>query len=246
VNVGILTIFPDFVRVIKEYGVISKAIESGLLDIEIFNLRDFTKEKHRVVDDYPFGGGPGMVMKPDPFFDFFKFYTEKYGKPYVLLTSPQGDVLNNEIAKELALKERMVIICGRYEGIDERVMSLVDMEISIGDYVLTGGELPAMVITDVVSRFIPGVVEDESVKNDSFYNDLLDYPHYTRPRTIDNMHVPDVLVSGNHEEVDLWRRKESIKKTMMKRPDLFMKHQIDEIDKKAILMLFKELMKHAQ
>ncbi|HOM74716.1 MAG TPA: tRNA (guanosine(37)-N1)-methyltransferase TrmD, partial [Fervidobacterium sp.] len=125
-------------------------------------------------------------------------------------------------------------------------MSLVDMEISIGDYVLTGGELPAMVITDVISRFIPGVVEDESVKNDSFYNDLLDYPHYTRPRTIEDMSVPDVLIGGNHEEVDLWRRKESIKKTLMKRPDLFIKHQVDEIDKKAILMLFKELMKNAQ
>ncbi|MGB4262937.1 MAG: tRNA (guanosine(37)-N1)-methyltransferase TrmD [Fervidobacterium sp.] len=245
-NIGILTIFPDFVKVIKEYGVISQAIKSGLLDIQIFNLRDFTNDKHRVVDDYPYGGGPGMVMKPEPFFEFFRFYEERHGKPYVLLTSPQGTPLSNEVAKELSFKERIVIICGRYEGIDERIMKLVDMEVSIGDYVLTGGELPAMVITDVVSRFIPGVVEEESVRNDSFYNDSFDYPHYTRPRTIEGMQVPEVLVSGNHEEINLWRRKEALKKTMLKRPDLFMKHQLDEVDKQAILMLFKELMKDAQ
>lgn len=245
-RIGILTIFPDFVKVIKEYGVIAQAVENNLLQIDVFNLRDFATDKHKVVDDYAYGGGPGMVMKPEPFFKFFEYYNQMFGKPYVVLTSPQGKTLNNEVAKRLSAQERLLIICGRYEGIDERVMKFVDEEISIGDYVLTGGELPAMVITDVVSRFIPGVVEEESVKNDSFYNDLLDYPHYTRPRNIDGLEVPEVLLSGNHEEIELWRRKESLKKTIAKRPDLFLKHQFDEVDKKALLLLFKELIKDAK
>lgn len=244
-KISVLTIFPEFVRVIKEYGVIAQAVENKLLEIEIFNLRDYTVDKHKVVDDYPYGGGPGMVMKPEPFFRFFEFYTKSYGKPYVILTSPQGITLTNEVAKRLCKEENIVIICGRYEGIDERVMEFVNEEISIGDYVLTGGELPAMVIVDVLSRFVPGVVEEESVKNDSFYNDLLDHPHYTRPRQIGNLKVPEVLLSGNHEEVELWRRKESLKKTMLKRPDLFLKHTMDDLDKKALLLLFKELMRSA-
>jgi len=246
VKAGIVTIFPDFVKVIREYGVIAQAVENGLLEIEIFNLRDFTTDKHKVVDDYPYGGGPGMVMKPEPFFRFFEYYNANFGKPYVVLTSPQGKRLDNNLAKELAKREKLVIICGRYEGIDERVMSFVDEEISIGDYVLTGGELPAMVILDVVSRFIPGVVEEESVKNDSFYNDLLDHPHYTRPRETNGLSVPDVLISGNHEEVEMWRRKESLKKTMLKRPDLFMKHNFDDMDKKALISLFRELINNAR
>ncbi|MGC8820490.1 MAG: tRNA (guanosine(37)-N1)-methyltransferase TrmD [Fervidobacterium sp.] len=245
-RISILTIFPGFVKVIKEYGVIAQAIENGHLHIDIFNLRDFTTDKHKVVDDYPYGGGPGMVMKPEPFFRFFEYYNQNFGKPYVVLTSPQGETLNNEVAKKLSEKEHLVIVCGRYEGIDERIMGFVDKEISIGDYVLTGGELPAMVITDVVSRFVKGVVEEESVKNDSFYNDLLDHPHYTRPRELKGRAVPEVLISGNHEEVELWRRKESLKRTILKRPDLFMKHQFDDIDKKALLSLFREMIKDAR
>lgn len=245
-KVGIVTIFPDFVKVVREYGVIAQAVENGLLEIEIFNLRDFTTDKHKVVDDYPYGGGPGMVMKPEPLFRFFEYYTNNFGKPYVVLTSPQGKRLDNNAAKELATKENLVIICGRYEGIDERVMTFVDDEISIGDYVLTGGELPAMVILDVLSRFVPGVVEEESVKNDSFYNDLLDHPHYTRPAEINGMSVPEVLMSGNHEEVELWRRKESLKKTLLKRPDLFIKHNFDEMDKKALIKLFREMSGNAR
>lgn len=245
-KIGILTIFPNFVKVITEYGVIAQAIQAGLLEISIYNLRDYTTDKHKVVDDYPYGGGPGMVMKPEPFFRFFDDYIKNNGKPYVILTSPQGKTLNNDIAKDLAKHENLVIICGRYEGIDERVMNFVDVEISIGDYVLTGGEIPAMVIVDVLSRFVPGVVDEESVKNDSFYNDLLDHPHYTRPRNIDGLSVPEVLISGNHEEVELWRKKEALKKTMLKRPDLFLKHDFDLTDKKALLSLFKEMINNAQ
>lgn len=241
-RITIVTIFPDMVKVVKEYGVIARAIKEGKLVIDIVNLRDYTTDKHRTVDDYSFGGGPGMVMKPEPFFRFYDEYVEKFGKPYVVFTSPQGKVLNNEIAKALAKKEKLVILCGRYEGVDERVMNLVDEEISIGDYVLTGGEIPAMVIVDVVSRFVPGVVDKESLKRESFYNDLLDYPNYTRPREYRGLKVPEVLLSGDHEEIEIWRRKESILKTIIRRPDLFLKKDLDKEDKIAIIKLVRELM----
>lgn len=241
--ITIVTIFPDMVEVVKKYGVVAKAVENGLVDIRVENLRDYTTDKHRTVDDYPYGGGTGMVMKPEPFFRFYESYVERYGKPYVILTSPQGRTFNYEIAEELSKKDNIVILCGRYEGIDERVMEIVDDEISIGDYILTGGELPAMVITDAVVRLVPGVVERESVERESFHQGLLDHPVYTRPYEFRGKRVPDVLLSGDHERIELWRRKESIKKTIMKRPDLFVKKQLDEMDKLAIIELFKELMK---
>ncbi len=244
-RISVLTIFPDFVKVVKEFGVISQAVENGLLQIDIFNLRDFTEDKHKVVDDYPFGGGPGMVMKPEPFFKFFEFYEQIYGKPYVILTSPQGERFDNNLAQEISKKENVVIICGRYEGIDERVMKFVELEVSIGDYVLSGGELPAMVIIDTVSRFVPGVINEESVKNDSFYNNLLDHPHYTRPREYKGYSVPEVLFSGDHEKIEIWRRKEALKKTILKRPDLFLKREFDKIDKVALLELLREMIKDA-
>ena len=241
--ITIVTIFPDMVEVVKKYGVVAKAVENGLVEIRVENLRDYTTDKHRTVDDYPYGGGTGMVMKPEPFFRFYESYVERYGKPYVILTSPQGRTFNYEIAEELSKKDNIVILCGRYEGIDERVMEIVDDEISIGDYILTGGELPAMVITDAVVRLVPGVVERESVERESFHQGLLDHPVYTRPYEFRGKRVPDVLLSGDHERIELWRRKESIKKTIMKRPDLFVKKQLDEMDKLAIIELFKELMK---
>lgn len=241
--ITIVTIFPDMVEVVKKYGVVAKAVENGLVDIRVVNLRDYTTDRHRTVDDYPYGGGTGMVMKPEPFFRFYESYVERYGKPYVILTSPQGRTFNYEIAEELSKKDNIVILCGRYEGIDERVMEIVDDEISIGDYILTGGELPAMVITDAVVRLVPGVVEKESVERESFHQGLLDHPVYTRPYEFRGKRVPDVLLSGDHERIELWRRKESIKKTIMKRPDLFVKKQLDEVDKLAIIELFKELMK---
>jgi len=243
--ISIVTIFPEMVKVVKNYGVLSRAVKLGKIDIKIFNLRDFTSDKHKTVDDYPYGGGPGMVMKPEPFFKFFDFYKKNFGQPFVVLTSPQGKTLNNNLVKKLSQKENLVIICGRYEGIDERIMNFVNMEISIGDYVLTGGELPAMVIADAVSRFVPGVIEEKSVKNDSFNTGLLDFPHYTRPREINGFKVPEVLFSGNHNKVEIWRRKMALKKTMEKRPDLFLKKELDITDKKALLELFKELNKNA-
>ncbi len=243
---AVVTIFPEIFEAFKKIGVVGQAIRDGILEILIFNLRDFTTDKHRVVDDYQYGGGPGMVMKPEPFYRFYDFYTEKFGKPHVILTSPQGDRFSNEKALELSKHENIVIFCGRYEGIDERVMDIVDEEISIGDYVLTGGELAAMVIIDATSRFIPGVVDEESLKRESFMDGILDHPVYTRPRSFRGKNVPEVLLSGDHKKIELWRRKEALKKTILKRPDLFMKKDLDEIDKKALMQLVKELMKDAQ
>ncbi|ACJ74569.1 tRNA (guanine-N1)-methyltransferase [Thermosipho africanus TCF52B] len=240
-KISVLTIFPEMVEVIKKYGVISRAVQENKIEINIFNLRDFTSDKHRTVDDYPFGGGPGMVMKPEPFFRFYDFYVQAFGKPHTILTSPQGRTFNNDLVKELSLKENLLIICGRYEGIDERVMELVDDEISIGDYVLTGGELPAMVMIDAISRFVPGVISDESVIEESFNTGLLDHPHYTRPREFNGRKVPEVLLEGNHEKIELWRRKMSLKKTIQRRPDLFLKKEFDEVDKIALLELLREL-----
>ncbi|AEH50871.1 tRNA (guanosine(37)-N1)-methyltransferase TrmD [Pseudothermotoga thermarum] len=237
----IATIFPDFVKVVKEYGVISQAVKDGKLEIEILNLRDFTQDKHKTVDDYPYGGGPGMVMKPEPFYRLYDYVVEKYGKPFVVMTSPQGERFDNKIAMFLSKKENLLILCGRYEGVDERVMKIVDLELSIGDYVLSGGELAAMVICDAVSRFVPGVVEEESLRQDSFFNNLLDHPHYTRPAIFREMKVPEVLLSGNHEEIELYRLSESLKRTAIKRPDLFLKHEFTEKDKQALILLIRGL-----
>lgn len=245
-RIVIATIFPEMVSAVREYGVIGQAVKNRVLQIEVLNFRDFTKDKHRVVDDYPYGGGPGMVMKPEPFFSIHDYCTERYGKPFTILTSPQGIKFDNRMAKELSQKENILIFCGRYEGVDERVMKIVDTEISIGDYVLSGGELAAMVICDAVSRFVPNVVEEDSVKRDSFYNELLDYPHYTRPAEFAGIKVPQVLLSGDHEKIELYRVAESLKRTALRRPDLFLKRDFSEQEKKALIWLIRELTSNAQ
>ncbi|MEJ5229207.1 tRNA (guanosine(37)-N1)-methyltransferase TrmD [Pseudothermotoga sp. U03pept] len=242
----IATIFPEFVASVREYGVIGQAVKNEVLQIEILNFRDFTEDKHRVVDDYPYGGGPGMVMKPEPFFRVYNYCSEKYGGLFTVLTSPQGIRFDNSVAKSLSQKENLLIFCGRYEGVDERVSKIVDLELSIGDYVLSGGELAAMVICDVVSRFVPKVVEEESVKRDSFYSDLLDYPHYTRPADFNGMKVPEILLSGDHEKIELYRTAESLKRTALRRPDLFIKRQFSEQEKKALIWLIRELKDNAE
>ncbi len=244
---AVVTIFPEIIEVYLKHGILGKAIKNGIIDVEVFNLRDFTEDRHKTVDDYPFGGGPGMVMKAQPFFKFYDFYIERFGKPYIVLTSPQGTVFDNKKAQELSQKEDVVFLCGRYEGIDERVMDIVDEELSIGDFVLSGGELAALVMMDATARFIKGVVEEESVKRESFMNDLLDHPVYTRPRNVRGKKVPEILLSGDHEKIEIWRRKESLKKTMLKRPDLFMKKEnFDRFDKLALIELFKELTENAR
>ena len=199
-----------------------KAKEKKLIDIELINIRDFSKDKHKKVDDTPYGGGAGMVMRPDVVYDAYKSIEDKNAK--VVYMSPQGKQLNQEKVKELSKQEHLILLCGHYEGIDQRVIDeIVDEEISIGDYVLTGGELPAMVLIDSVSRYIDGVLNNESIKEESFSDGLLEYPQYTRPEIFMDRNVPEILKSGHHENIDKWRKKMSLEITKIKRPDLLKK-----------------------
>ena len=243
IRIRVLTIFPDMFKALTDFGVIGKAIKEGIVDFKAVNLRDYTTDKHRVTDKYAYGGGPGLVMIPEPFFRYIDEHKQNFGsKPFVILTSPQGVVFNNHLAKQLSEKKDIVFFCGRYEGIDERVNTLVDMQISIGDYVLTGGELAAMVIIESLLRFVPGVVgKEDSVKRDSFYDGLLDHSHYTRPREYRGLKVPEVLLSGDHKKIELFRKKDAMLKTILKRPDLFMKKELNDEDKKVLIHIIREL-----
>src|SRR6266853_1140331 len=211
-------------------GVVGRAVESGLLDVSVRDLRDYTTDRHRSVDDVPYGGGPGMVMKPEPIFRALDAIEARRGKPVlVLLTSPQGRRFTQPDAERLGSQEHVVLLCGRYEGVDERVRSRVDEEVSIGDYVLSGGELPALVVLDAVARFVPGVVgDDQSVAEDSFSRGLLDFPHYTRPAVVRDLRVPDVLLSGNHQDIRRWRKQESLARTLERRPELLNDAALDD------------------
>ncbi len=218
----IVTIFPEIFRGVFEFGIIRRAVEAGLVGIEIHDLRDYTYDRHRQVDDRPFGGGAGMVMTPGPLFRAVEAITHGADDAAKVLLSPQGRLFDQRAAEEFSRKEQVVLICGRYEGVDERVVeSLVTEEVSIGDYVLSGGEIPAMVIVDAVTRLIPGALGcGESAEQDSFADGLLDYPHYTRPAEYRGMKTPDVLLSGNHAEIERWRRRMALEKTRGRRPDL--------------------------
>ncbi|KAF2956470.1 tRNA (guanine-N1)-methyltransferase [Marinitoga sp. 38H-ov] len=242
-EIDVVTIFPEMFEAITKYGVLSRAIKNDIISFHAHNLRDYTKDKHKITDLYAYGGGPGMVMKPEPFFEFYDNYIKtRNKKPYVILTSPQGKTFDSNEAERLSKQKNLVFFCGRYEGIDERVMTLVDEEFSIGDFVVTGGELPSMIMIDAICRFVPGVVGDvESVKNDSFYNSLLDHPHYTKPREYRGLRVPEVLLSGNHEKIEEYRKRESIIRTIIKRPDLFIKHELNDFEKKVIVNIIREL-----
>jgi tRNA (guanine37-N1)-methyltransferase len=218
----IITIFPEMFREVFEFGIVRRAVEANLIEIHRHDLRDFTRDRHRQVDDRPFGGGAGMVMKPEPLFSAVEAVTDGQSEITVTLLSPQGRLFNQSVAQEYAGNSRLVLICGRYEGVDERVVDhLITDEVSIGDYVLSGGEIPAMVVVDAVTRLIPGALGcDESAEQESFVNGLLDYPHYTRPAEYRDFPVPDVLLSGNHAEVERWRRRKALEKTLRKRPEL--------------------------
>jgi len=221
--VEIVTIFPRMVEAVLAEGVIGRARERGLVEIAVRDLRDHTDDRHRTVDDVPFGGGPGMVMKPEPFFRALDAITAERSTPSaVVLTTPQGRRFTHAAAERLSQLDHLVFISGRYEGVDERVAeALVTEEISIGDYVLTGGELPALVVLDAVVRLVPGVVGDaDSVAEDSFARGVLDHPHYTRPAEFRGLAVPEVLSSGHHGEIDKWRRTERVKRTLERRPDM--------------------------
>jgi tRNA (guanine37-N1)-methyltransferase len=225
-KIDLVTIFPKMVAAPLAEGIVARAIARGLIDARVHDLRDFTTDRHRVVDDVPFGGGPGMVLKPEPFFAALDRIREVRGIPSaVILTSPDGERLTHAVAARLSRLDHLVILCGRYEGVDERVRDHLATEvISIGDYVLSGGELPALLIVDAVARFIPGVVGDEaSVAADSFTSGLLDFPQYTRPAEFRGHAVPPVLLSGHHAEIAKWRREQALERTRRHRPDLLEK-----------------------
>ena len=217
-KINILTLFPNMISPFIEESIIKRAIDNNLVKINIKNIRDYTDDKHGHVDDTPYGGGAGMLLKCEPVFKAIE--DVKSSKSKIIMLTPDGEKFNQKLAYDLSKEEDLVLLCGHYEGFDERIKTMVDMEISIGDYVLTGGELPAMVLTDSITRLIPGVIEEESHINDSFNNDLLDYPQYTKPREFNGMKVPDVLLSGDHKKIDEWRKKESLLKTEKRRPDL--------------------------
>lgn len=229
-KVDVVTIFPRMIEAGLAEGVVGRARTAGLLDIVVHNLRDFTTDRHHVVDDVPFGGGPGMVMKPEPFFAAMRAIRETRGTPdAVILLSPAGERFSQAGAKRVAALGHVVLLCGRYEGIDERVReALATEELSIGDYVLSGGEIPALAVIDAAARLVPGVVGDDgSVQADSFTRGLLDYPHYTRPSEFEGRQVPEVLLSGHHAEIRRWRREAALQRTKARRPDLLATAELD-------------------
>ena len=221
--IGIITLFPEMFKAITEFGVTGRAVKHNLLQVRCYNPRDFTHDKHKTVDDRPYGGGPGMLMMVQPLRDAIHSAKADAGEGVKMIyLSPQGRKLEQAGVKELSLNSKMILVCGRYEGIDERlIQSEIDEEWSVGDYVLTGGELPAMTLIDAVARFIPGVLgKQESAQEDSFADGLLDCPHYTRPEVLDGLTVPPVLMSGNHAEIRKWRLKQSLERTWLRRPEL--------------------------
>lgn len=218
-KINILTLFPEMFTPLQE-SMLGRAREKGILDINLINIRDYTEDKHNRVDDTPFGGGAGMVMQVQP---ILSAYRENHLQGPCLYMSPRGKMLNGEMAESLSRQEEITILCGHYEGVDQRALDLLQAEeVTIGDYILTGGELPAMVLVDTVARFLDGVLAgEESVKEESVYSGLLEYPHYTKPREVEGLAVPEVLVSGNHEKINLWRYEKSLEITKERRPDLF-------------------------
>jgi len=240
--ITVLTLFPKIFESPFQESIIKKAVEKGLVSFNIVNIRDFANDVHRTCDDTPYGGGPGMVMKIEPIYKAMEYVNANGIIPKHILLTPQGRLLNEETALRLARNPHLSLMCGRYEGVDERVLSFVDEEISIGDYVLSGGEIPALVLIDAIVRHIPGVLGNEaSTSDESLKDGLLEYPQYTRPPQFLDMEVPPVLLSGNHEEIRKWRRKESIKKTILKRSDLMEKFVPTEEDRKFIREIMEDI-----
>lgn len=242
-NYHILTLFPEMVMDGLNTSIIGRAVEKGLISIEAINIRDYSKDKHNHVDDAPYGGGAGMVMQPGPVCDSYEGLCRKIGKrPRVLYMTPQGQTFNQSIAEELAKEEDLVFLCGHYEGIDERALELIVTDyLSVGDYVLTGGELPAMVMIDCISRLVPGVLNnDVSAEIESFHDNLLEYPQYTRPEVYEGKKVPEVLLSGHHKNIETWRRQQSIKRTLERRPDLLADANLSKKEKQYLAELLAE------
>jgi tRNA (guanine37-N1)-methyltransferase len=229
----VLTIFPGIFASPLAESLLKKALDRNLIQVRIKNLRDFTRDKHRMTDDYPYGGGVGMVMKPEPIIRAVEEIKKEDPEAQAVLLTPQGKRLDQELAREMSDRKHWILVCGRYEGVDERVHTAgIDRGISIGDYILTGGEIPALVVIEAVSRHIPGFLGcEQSVEEDSFAQGLLKYPQYTRPPAYRGMAVPEVLLSGNHAQIERWRRQESLRKTFLQRPDLLEKVSLSEEDK---------------
>jgi tRNA (guanine37-N1)-methyltransferase len=240
-QIDIITIFPEYFESPLKIGLLGKALKKGIIKINLYNLRDFTEDKHKVVDDEPFGGGEGMVFKPEPLYKAISHIKNLDPSAWIIYLSPQGEVLNQKIAERLSKKEHLVLICGRYEGIDERIRAnFVDEEISIGDYVVFGGEVASLVLIETLARFIPGVVgKKDSVEKESFSTGLLKYPCYTRPRNFMGYEVPEILLSGNHAEIERYRRKLSLEITLKRKPYLFKSVELTEEDRKFLAELLK-------
>ena len=238
----ILTLFPDMFSSPLNESVLKRAQEKGIIEIGVHNIRDYTSDRHRVADDYPYGGGRGMVMKPEPVIRGIESLKSPVEESRVVLMTPQGERFHQEYASRLCKLPHIIIVCGRYEGIDERVREYVDEDISIGDYILSGGELPAMVLLDCISRLIPGVLGNpRSADDESFCNGLLESPQYTRPREYRGLEVPDVLLSGDHQKISRWRHVQSLKKTLERRPDLLEKTALQDEDLKILSQMRREL-----
>lgn len=231
-RIDVVTLFPELFDVPLRTSIIGRALERGLVDVEVHDLREHGLGRHRSVDDYPYGGGAGMVLRPEPLHAAIEPLRE--AGALVILLDPAGEQLTDRLARELAAQPRLALVCGRYEGLDERVRDLVDREVSIGDYVLTGGELPALVLIDVVARLVPGVIEAESQESDSFATGLLEHPQYTRPEAFRGREVPPVLLSGHHGEVARWRRRESLRRTLERRPDLLDAADLSAEDRRVL------------
>jgi tRNA (guanine37-N1)-methyltransferase len=231
-RIDVVTLFPELFDAPLKASVIGRAVENEVISVAVHDLREHGLGRHRSVDDYPYGGGAGMVIRPEPLFEAVEPLRAEGA--VVVLLDPAGERLTDALARELAALPHMALVCGRYEGIDERARALADREVSIGDYVLTGGELPALVLLDAVARLVPGVIEAASHEDDSFATGLLEYPQYTRPEEFHGLRVPDVLLSGNHGEVDRWRRREALRRTLQRRPDLLADAPLTDSDRAAL------------
>ena len=237
IRFDVLTLFPDMFRAVLGDSIINRAVEKGLIELNFIDIRDYTKNKHRKVDDYPYSGGGGMLMPPQPVYDAYMSITEGLDyKPYTIYMSPQGKVFNQKAAVSLSKLNHIILLCGHYEGIDQRVLDMiVDAEISIGDFVLTGGEIPAMAVIDSVSRMIPGVLANEnSYSDESHFSGLLEYPQYTRPEEFMGVKIPDVLISGHHANIHKWKRQEALRNTYLKRPDMLQSAELSKEDLKFL------------
>lgn len=237
IRFDVLTLFPDMFRAVLGDSIINRAVEKGIIELNFIDIRDFTENKHRKVDDYPYSGGGGMLMAAQPIYDAYQSIAKDLDyKPFTVYMSPQGKVFNQKMAVELAEYKHIVILCGHYEGVDQRVLDMIaDAEISLGEFVLTGGEIPAMAVIDAVSRMIPGVLANEnSYSDESHFSGLLEYPQYTRPEEFMGVKIPEVLISGHHANINKWKRQEALRNTLKKRPDLLEKAELTEEDIKFL------------